>query len=114
MGRIIKPFEPIPDIVGLKELPDYEITREGRVFKKAIEKEGYNMKRFEVKTFADHKSGSCRVLLKRNGKRYSRGVADLMVQAFYPAPRVGSFIEIYFRDKDPFNCSIDNLKVFEF
>lgn len=114
MGRIVQPLENKPHTVDLRGFPDYEITEDGKVFKKAKRVGKRPKGRYEVKPYAHYRSNSLRVILYRDGKRYTRGVADLMLQAFYPDPRPKTSREVFFKDKNEHNAALNNLKVADF
>lgn len=114
MGRVILPLENKPHKVDLMDFPDYEITQEGKVYKKATKGLKYAKERCQIKPYGHHKSNSLRVVLYRNGRKCTRGVVDLMLTAFFPVPKSRVSREVYFLDKDEHNAGISNLKVIDF
>jgi len=114
MGRVIKPLENKPHIVNLRDFPDYEITKDGEVFKKATGDGKQPKGRYKLKPFGHYRSNSLRVILYRDGKKHTRGVADLMLQSFFPDPRPKTSREVFFIDKNEHNVKIENMKVADF
>ncbi len=114
MGRIVQPLKNKPHIVDLRDFSDYEISKDGEVFKMATGDGKRPKGRYQLKPYAHYRSNSLRVILYRDGKRYTRGVADLMLQAFYPDPRPNASREVFFIDRDEHNAALNNLKVADF
>ncbi len=114
MGRICKPFQDRPYEVDLQGFDGYSIDQDGRIWKKATEDGKYRKERYRVKPFGDLKSNSVRINLFRNKRRYTKVVVDLVLMAFYPAPKSRASREVFFIDKNQHNAAIDNLKVVDF
>lgn len=103
-------FKAIPDF------PGYEISQDGSV-------RSYHGRGFEPKTLAKPRevrpvwipAGRWAVRLSKDGKRYMRCVANLVLLAFVGPPKGYGYgtafaqADVIFKDGDPANCCLTNL-----
>ena len=96
---------PIPDF------PDYEVTREGKVFRVVASVKGHKKGR-EVRSHVAHAKGYVKIWLCNNGNKRPIWLHRLVCRTFHGEPPVYRDKEAVVRhlDGDPANNHADNLR----
>ncbi|MFX0557136.1 hypothetical protein ACOCEA_10065 [Maribacter sp. CXY002] len=94
----------------------YEISIQGQIRAKerSFITDGnlHTRKSKTIKPYNHFNNNSLRIHLTKDGKRYSRSVAYMMIESFYEIKQ-GFRYEVSYRDGDLNNCSLDNLIIYE-